>query len=211
MIAAIGTAVTFLVACSGTSKTATSSAGDHTSASVSAESPTPSSTTNQSVEHKTGEPVSVQAAYEGYAGSYMLTVGAPLGSAVTGGSLIEVGIPIKINKVTGSPLVSATFFVLGPVSDPAYPSGWNPSSDPTTGETAADRTACRNVPLLSTALYKAGVGEDNYQFELKPGVKAAACVTFFYARTDKPTTVGLNPDGGDPIHPALTWHVPMPG
>ena len=220
MIAAIGTAVTFLVACSGASTAVTSSAGDHTTASIPVESPTPSaeadtSATTQSVEHKTGAPVSVQTTVESYTGSYTLTVGRPLGSAVTGGgSVIEVGVPIKIDQVAGSPLVSTTFFVLGRVSDPIYPSGWSPSSDPIGGDSAVERTACSDVPTLPTALHKAGLlDEDDYKFLLTPSVKAAACITFFYGRTDKPTTVGLNPDGGNPdsTYPALTWQVRMPG
>ena len=199
VISAVGTAVTvLLVSCGGTGTTATSSSSDAT-ASIATESSAPS----KSVEHKTGEPVSVQTTVESYTGSYTLTVGMPLGSAVTGGgSVIEVGVPIKIDKVAGSPLVSTTFFVLGRVSDPIYPSGWSPSSDPIGGDSAADRTACRGVPTLPTALNKAGLlDEDDYKFLLTPSVKAAACITFFYARTDKPTTVGLNPDGGNPTIP----------
>ena len=215
VISAVGTAVTvLLVSCSGTSTTATSSSSDHTTASMATESSTPSATA-KTVEHKTGKPVSVQTAVGSYTGSYTLTVGTPLGSAVSGGgSVLEVGVPIKIDKVAGSPLVSTTYFVLGRVSDPTYPSGWSPSSDPIGGDSAADRSACRGVPTLPTALNKAGLhDEDAYMFLLTPSVKAAACITFFYGRTDKPTTVGLNPDGGNPdsTYPALTWQVRIPG
>jgi hypothetical protein len=155
------------------------------------------------VEHKTGEPVSVQTAD----GSYTLTVGTPLGSAVIGsGSAIEVGVPIKIDKVAGSPKISATYFVLGPVSETLDGSGWEPGSD-------GSDAVCRGVPSLSTALYKADpLGQGPYEFTLAPGVKASGCIGFIYGRTDKPTTVGLHPDGGsfDSTYPALTWQVQMP-
>ena len=66
-----------------------------------------------------------------------------------------------------------------------------------------------HMSSLSAAAGPRGAGDA--RTDQSANLRSAA--TFFYGRTDKPTTVGLNPDDENPdsTYPALTWQVRMPG